>query len=68
MQCESIEIMFSEIYIDIYTNSKTKEMIVTNYLGVGEKGCEQEGTHLGATRSLAMLFCDLNADLQILAL
>ena len=37
-------------------------MTITNYLGVGQKGCKLEGAHLGASGDLTVL-CDLGCDL-----
>ena len=37
-------------------------MTITNYLGVGQKGCKLEGAHLGASGDLTVL-CDLDCDL-----
>ena len=51
MQYESIYIMSR----GVYTDRKTKEMTITNYLGVGQKGCKVEKAHLGASGDLAML-------------
>lgn len=39
----------------VYTDRKTKEMTITNYLGVGQKGCKDEKAYLGAFGDLAML-------------